>query len=214
MQTKRCASCDIVKSIEDFGIRKLSKDGHNHYCKVCANKLAVMGYHTRKGRYSEEQAAAYRSFNYPSNLKRCLKCKIEKGLDDFNIDVSSKDGLFYYCRACKSALYTKLKQSEYTYMLVKAKSRNRKLKCVYGINEAIYNELLEKQGGVCAICHKPETAIYYRSGLVMMLSIDHDHQTGKVRGLLCTSCNHALGAFHDDIDFMRNAINYLSMNNV
>lgn len=59
------------------------------------------------------------------------------------------------------------------------------------------------QGGVCAICECPDKK---------RLSVDHDHQTGKIRGLLCANCNLALGNFKDDPDRLAKAIVYLKRN--
>lgn len=67
-----------------------------------------------------------------------------------------------------------------------------------------YLAMLERQGGVCAICHQPETEKRQRC-----LNVDHDHVTGKVRGLLCSNCNHALGQFDDNPETIRKAIAYL-----
>jgi hypothetical protein len=77
--------------------------------------------------------------------------------------------------------------------------RNIDLKRNYGITLAEYNSILEKQGGVCAICGKPESAKDSNSGVARNLAVDHCHETGRVRGLLCTGCNTAIGKLtHDD----------------
>jgi len=73
-----------------------------------------------------------------------------------------------------------------------------------------YDTLIKKQKDRCAICGEKETAI--RNGKVRQLSLDHCHKTSKVRGLLCSSCNIALGGFHDDPELLRQAINYLQTN--
>jgi hypothetical protein len=80
----------------------------------------------------------------------------------------------------------------------------------YGITRMEFKQMLENQKGVCAICKQPETAIDKRSGLIRQLAVDHCHNTGKVRGLLCTHCNHGLGKFKDDVNLLQTAINYLS----
>lgn len=72
----------------------------------------------------------------------------------------------------------------------------------YGITPEIYNELLQKQDKVCAICK--QTCTYKPR-----LSIDHSHETGKVRGLLCGNCNTGIGKFKDSKELMLNAIKYL-----
>lgn len=72
----------------------------------------------------------------------------------------------------------------------------------YGLTEEGYKEMLEKQGGVCAICSKREI-----NGL--SLAIDHDHRTGKVRGLLCRMCNTGLGSLGDTVESLETALRYL-----
>ncbi len=67
--------------------------------------------------------------------------------------------------------------------------------------------MLAAQGGVCAICHQPERVEW--RGKIRALNVDHDHSTGRVRGLLCNVCNHVLGAFGDDPERFRTAISYL-----
>jgi len=67
-----------------------------------------------------------------------------------------------------------------------------------------YNKLLEKQNESCAICHRHQTE-FDRA-----LAVDHNHETGKVRGLLCLSCNNGLGRFKDNKDLLSEAIKYLN----
>jgi hypothetical protein len=65
-----------------------------------------------------------------------------------------------------------------------------------------------EQNGVCAICREPETKVLY--GRTCKLAIDHDHTTGKVRGLVCSRCNSILGMAQDDAALLLNALGYLS----
>ena len=78
----------------------------------------------------------------------------------------------------------------------------------YGITLEDYNTLLEQQNGVCAICKNPETLTV--KGKIVNLSVDHCHDTGVVRGLLCRSCNVGLGNFRDDVNLLETAISYLT----
>ena len=71
-----------------------------------------------------------------------------------------------------------------------------------------YEQLLEKQAGVCKICNKPETRKTKNSDIAPLV-IDHDHATNKVRGLLCYKCNAGLGMFLDNINNLKAAIEYL-----
>lgn len=71
----------------------------------------------------------------------------------------------------------------------------------YGITEIDFFRMLEEQGGKCLICFRPATAT------------DHCHMTGKIRGLLCHSCNSGLGHFKEDVESMKRAIVYLERHN-
>ena len=75
---------------------------------------------------------------------------------------------------------------------------------MFGITLEEYNEILEKQNKVCAVCEKPET-----SQRLSFLSVDHCHKTNKIRGLLCNNCNRAIGLLKEDIETLEKAINYL-----
>ena len=76
----------------------------------------------------------------------------------------------------------------------------------YKMTEEDYDNLLSKQSGVCAICLESDSK--FRDG--DLFHIDHDHDTGKVRGLLCRPCNQGLGLFRDRKDSLAEAINYLN----
>lgn len=83
-------------------------------------------------------------------------------------------------------------------------ARNYYLKTTYGITLAEYHDLLDAQGGVCAICSEPPrgvTRIY--------LHVDHDHVSKKVRGLLCNQCNGILGKWKDSPVTAQRAVDYL-----
>lgn len=85
--------------------------------------------------------------------------------------------------------------------------RNKELKKLFGIDFAIYQQMLVAQNGVCAICEKEETKL--ANGTLRVLSVDHNHTTGAVRGLLCSSCNLVVGYACEDTSVLRNAIAYL-----
>lgn len=89
--------------------------------------------------------------------------------------------------------------------------RNYNLQKNYGITYEDYQTLLVNQYGVCAICKKKETAT--RNNKIRDLNVDHNHTTNKIRGLLCSKCNIALGLFEDNITTLISAIKYLEENN-
>lgn len=86
----------------------------------------------------------------------------------------------------------------------KVRRKNRHLTTQFGINYNQYNAMLAEQKHVCAICKKPEEYLH------KTLAVDHCHTTKQVRGLLCSACNMALGKFEDNIEYLQNAIQYLT----
>ena len=81
-------------------------------------------------------------------------------------------------------------------------NRRSVVKCNYGITLEQYDKMFEAQGNSCAICNGVN-----KSG--RKLSVDHDHKTGKVRGLLCGKCNHGIGQFNDSVRLLQKVISYL-----
>lgn len=91
--------------------------------------------------------------------------------------------------------------------MTKEAQRNYGLKRFYGLTGEQYGAKLAAQHGLCAICGKPETVIVHGSPKAM--SVDHDHETGSIRDLLCNACNHGLGHFGDDPIRLRAAADYI-----
>jgi Recombination endonuclease VII len=91
------------------------------------------------------------------------------------------------------------------------RDRDLRFQKQYGITLAEYDAMSEAQGHCCAICAKPENKVV-RRGVnedIRRLAVDHDHRTGKVRGLLCADCNRAIGLFADDPSRIHRAIAFL-----
>jgi hypothetical protein len=76
--------------------------------------------------------------------------------------------------------------------------RDISLRSRFGIGLDEYNAMLSAQSGVCAICRRPETRVDPRTECVRALAVDHCHETGKVRALLCCACNAAIGLLQHD----------------
>lgn len=76
----------------------------------------------------------------------------------------------------------------------------------YNLTKEVYDVIFKKQSGCCAICKKPQSEL---TGRIKYLGIDHNHETGKVRGLLCDVCNRGIGYFKDDLKLIIKALNYL-----
>lgn len=136
--------------------------------------------------------------------KECTKCKISKELPEFYTDARRKQGVTSWCRECWRE-YERLRRERLGFR----GRKNRKLKYLYGMTYQEYMAMLKAQGGVCAICGSKETTVNAKNDKVQKLSVDHDHATGKVRGLLCTACNKALGLLNDDLSRILKAHDYL-----
>ena len=89
---------------------------------------------------------------------------------------------------------------------IKARSRSNHLQSRYGLTPVQYNALLEAQDYECAICGANTTNTRYGVG---NLHVDHCHETGDVRGLLCLACNGAIGLLGDNPSRVASALNYL-----
>lgn len=125
-------------------------------------------------------------------LKRCPDCGESKALDEFPRNKRTRDGFAAYCKPCHNARGGESKQRLY------GGSRHYQLMRRYGIGADDFDRMLAEQGGVCAICGRegPE-------------HVDHSHDTGEVRGILCFNCNGGLGQFRDSADTLRAAAEYL-----
>jgi len=88
------------------------------------------------------------------------------------------------------------------------KAANHNLKKMYGISLETYEAMALQQNGVCAICKNPEQSVD-KDGAPRRMPVDHCHKTGKVRALLCTACNRALGLFKDDSSVLKAAAKYV-----
>lgn len=133
--------------------------------------------------------------------KRCSRCGIEKAANAFHRRSDSKDGLQTWCRACQSehhrdigrgkTEWEKIRSDPARYQKQREAQRRTRLKNRYGLTEADFNAMVVLQAGKCALCLRDPG---YR------LFVDHCHATGKVRGLLCSKCNGALGWFENNRD--------------
>lgn len=157
--------------------------------------------------------------------KTCSKCGIHKTLEEFHVDRRSPDGRQSSCKACRKAASEarkerkkKYDQQRYAAQKEKVKRAVRKwqsnnpekvqqyklknaLSRRYSLTVEEYQELLISQGGVCAICGGSDEQ--------QAFVVDHDHNTGQVRGILCHRCNCMLGFGRDDTTILQAGIEYL-----
>jgi hypothetical protein len=120
--------------------------------------------------------------------------------ESFGLDIPSEEKLLE--RRQRENLKNRRARKQYP-----DRYKNADLLKTFGITLKKYNKMLEGQNGVCAICEEKETA--KRNGKTLSLAVDHDHNTGKVRALLCQACNHGIGHMRDSPTLLTAAINYL-----
>jgi hypothetical protein len=134
-------------------------------------------------------------------LKQCSTCAKEgigpKPVSEFGKRARSADGLVPRCKVHISL------EMKAIYALDPMRRRRWHLKGRYNITPEQYDEILASQGGVCAICED-----VCKTG--RRLAVDHDHETGRVRGLLCANCNIAIGKLQESAYIAGRAADYLS----
>lgn len=136
-------------------------------------------------------------------MKICTKCNIEKHKKEFGKDKQNKDELCSQCKDCRNESQRKSSKKYHSSSNGKYITANGKLKLRYGITLEEYNKMFKDQNGECRICGTKENRN-------KRFSVDHDHETRKVRGLLCFECNKGLGGFRDNTIFLMQAIKYLN----
>lgn len=125
-------------------------------------------------------------------MQRCPDCGKHKPFDEFPRNRSTRSGRGTYCKPCHASRTRKSIQK------LHGNSRHYHLRRRYGVGADEIQKMIDRQGGYCIICFdKPAQ------------HVDHDHATGKVRGMLCFNCNGGLGQFGDNIAKLRSAIEYL-----
>lgn len=132
------------------------------------------------------------------NTKICYVCEENKSTENFYKDKSKSDGFKSCCKECGKLLV-------YSWRARKGpeKMRDYRLMSTYGIGIKEYNQMFVKQNGCCDICGK------HQSELKRGFAVDHCHNTGKVRALLCHKCNTGIGNFEENIETLKEAICYI-----
>jgi hypothetical protein len=185
---KYCKDCGELRPAPEFTADRSRKDGLAFYCKVHARRRLLRSKDVRKG---PPKSRHPREMVVPQGHKWCPDCGFVKPLEDFVRNASMPSGRAPYCKPCHNARGRAAKEKV-------GGSRTYHLKRRYGITAADADAMLAAQGGVCAICQTAPAA-----------HVDHDHETGAVRALLCFNCNGGLGQFRDDPAVLRAAADYV-----
>lgn len=198
---KRCKACSEDKPETEFHKDRSKPDGLNAYCKPCT--IAKQSDYQRRPPRRQD----------PSGLKTCAHCKALKPLSDYHAEARRFDGLNRVCKVCSAESHRSwlARNPSKNAELQKRwrdnnpeRSADHNLKKLYGLPIGTYDKMFAAQEGRCAICKTDDTGKHRR------FHVDHCHETGKVRGLLCHGCNVSLGHYKHSIDILQAAITYLA----
>ncbi|MEV0263395.1 endonuclease VII domain-containing protein [Streptomyces sp. NPDC050617] len=181
----------------------MSEFGVGRKCSACQQTLPASAFAANRSRpdglqancrecaaeyYKRRQEARGKTVrekvDVTDGCKLCRSCGEIKPHSEWHRNATASDGLSTRCKACRAV-----------------QGREAHLKRQYGMTEAERDEIIASQMGICVICLNAPA-----------VHVDHCHQTGKVRGVLCFNCNSAIGKLGDDPDTLRRAIAYLEGN--
>lgn len=227
METKVCIKCGKEYPIEDFQIRESGR--RRGECKYCHNEYQRMRYLDKHGKFKRDVRKEKRE----SDPKKCVTCGEFKPLSEFTFHNRKKGQHRNRCHECEKegirqyhkspqgkekrkewvgenkerieAYFDLYKKDPRYKENMKRYSRKSVLK-TFGITHEDYDRMFREQKGVCAICgnNKPDA-----SGRRKNLCVDHCHTTGRIRGLLCHSCNVTIGLMKESPLLLRKAAEYL-----
>jgi hypothetical protein len=209
-----CSKCKEYKSPDMFGVDKkaVSRGCRNHWCKKCMHdrkeliKSGIIIPIRRVNRISDETlpcrvcgrtlprdsfGPSWHHKNRGGKSSACKECQ-NKRARDYALKID-------HCNSCGIKLPPGLRGC-YCGKCYREQNLTRN----YKMSQSDYEKILNDQHGLCAICGSPSPG-----GHGTMFRIDHDHSSGKIRGLLCNKCNVGIGHFDDDTEKMRLAILYL-----
>ena len=189
MLTRKCRKCKKILGVEQFNfiVGRTGKVGLTTYCTICL-RLVNKNWRDRR---TQAQIKFHNKAATKVKSRKCIRCHKKYP----GIDFQSFNTIPCLVQTCK---YCRLEKQKYT---KKEKETDLLLCASYGITLPMYKNILRKQNYRCAICRKKPNK--------KRLSVDHNHKTGKVRGLLCYKCNTGLGMLRDNPYIVQQALEYL-----
>lgn len=182
-ETKTCSVCGETKPLNRFMRGPRYQLGVSRQCKACRCEWQ---------RKHDAELAVRAKITVPSKV--CVRCKEEKPIAQFTKNLRYKDGYGTRCKQCRKEAETR----PYGSVERRTKDFDNYLWSLYRLTSNDFEALLEQQQGKCAVC-----------GEVMSKPrVDHCHQSGRVRGLVCNTCNTGLGHI-ERRGFVEKALAYL-----
>jgi hypothetical protein len=185
---KPCAICHVVKPLDEFGRNANRSDGRGSYCRPCQREK----YHLPA---IQRRRLVAQHFD---GSQTCRVCETDKPVTDFYWS-GDKGRYAFDCKECRS----NRERAKNATPEARQKLRSYNIRRKYGMTVEDFDAMLAAQGGGCAICGVAENPD------ALSLAIDHCHDTGRIRGILCGPCNKAIGLLRDDPRLLRKAVTYL-----
>jgi len=182
---RQCSKCLVFKPWSEFSRNKHGTMGHQSWCRDCFREHCG---HQKKKEYLITDIG-----------RECSECGQFKLWSEFHGRKDLSTGRASHCKACRRKRTRRDMEN--------GSIRSRELKKKYGISLEDYQQMAEQQGDCCAICGTTEKGM--ARGRKRYWSVDHNHETGAVRGLLCQKCNTLIGLADDNVEILRKAILYL-----
>lgn len=239
MQLIVCRKCKTHKPLSEYTPNRWTKSGHTSQCKACAlsyshqwrrenpDKAAA----SDKRRLERLKLQRYsKPSRYPERItaegRLCNRCEFRKDPSEFGKYTGNPDGISNRCKPCmreaaRESRYSQLevararerlkgkKQYDKNREKILVRRASGRLKYRYGLTRDLLEEMFLDQEGKCAICQSEVVLPNGEGKSIGTANIDHCHKTGRVRGLICTFCNHGLGSFRDNPEALESAIRYL-----
>jgi hypothetical protein len=202
--TKECRICKQVLPLGKFAFHATMADLMSSECRECRG--------TQAKKRASQKKASMREMDFPKT-KVCKICGNEKNITDFNLHYGNKDLHRTECIDCQKlharAYYPTIRDAarakgKIWYSDNKELNHGYHLKRKFNLSREMYQKMLDDQDGVCKICGSDKPRGRYDN-----FSVDHDHKTGEIRGLLCSFCNTGIGQFQDSPSLLRKAATYL-----
>ncbi len=194
---RECKDCKEYKELNIDNFIKRHNNSWRGRCRTCTSTF-------RKSKYNYISKTIHHDriemkHLREKELQKCTLCKHIKEYSEFNNDKHTPSGKTRRCNECIKMIHGRSEMKEKAYF--------RLIKNQYGLSEEDYIKMYNNQNGKCYICNSENGHLRTER-----LFIDHNHNTGKVRGLLCVKCNTGLGMFIDNISNLKKAIKYLKKN--
>ena len=193
--SKVCLKCNERKDFHKFNKKSQFPDGYYSICRSCDCRKSV---NRRTAHELQEELV--------NNKKTCCVCKEVKSRDDFWNTKRTKDGKTYECKSCGGARRCKYEADKKD--KIQTTKRLSQIKTYYNSSEEVIVGMMNQQKGCCCVCG--DTLQDPCSG--KNYAIDHNHNTGEIRGLLCLHCNSMLGQAKDSPSILLAGYNYLIKN--